>query len=186
MKKLFALFVLASLAGSSAAFAQQDSTGYAPISKPYQERKPWTERIVIGGSFGLGFGTFTNVNLSPIIGYKVTDDLILGAGPTYIYTSTNFNGIKYKYSVYGGRLYGRQRVFDNFYVQAEYEMLNVQDYQGGDPNSRRWIQAPLIGGTYVQPIGERSAFVISVLFNLNYQPTLSPYANPIIRVGFNL
>jgi hypothetical protein len=188
MKKITGILaVLLMLAGSSL-HAQNDSTVHEPIAKPRkvaQEKPPITDRLVFGGSIGLQFGTVTNINLSPIIGYQVTEGLVLGAGPTYIYTSVNYGGYKYRYSVYGGRLYGRQRVFENFFAQAELEMLNVQDYSiNGE--TRKWIAAPLVGATYVQPIGDRSAFVLSVLFNLNYQPNLTPYANPIIRVGFNL
>jgi hypothetical protein len=168
-------------------YAQNDTVVSAPpIAKPRVEKPPLSERLILGGSFGLSLGTYTSVNLSPILGYKVTDNLVLGAGPTYLYNSVNYRNYKYKYSVYGGRLYGRQRVFDNFYAQAEYEVLNVQNYSSADPDARTWISAPLLGASYVQPIGNRSGFVISVLFNLNYQTYLTPYANPIIRVGFNL
>ena len=189
MKKLTGILaVLLILAGSSL-YAQNDTT-VAPIAKPREvpkEKKPLTDRLVFGGSMGLQLGTFTNINLSPIIGYKVTEGLILGGGPTYMYTSVNYGGNKYRSSVYGGRLYGRQQIVENFYAQAEYEMLNVQNYfDPSNSNSRKWISAPLVGATYVQPIGNRSAFVLSVLFNLNYQENLTPYANPIIRAGFNL
>jgi hypothetical protein len=190
MKKITGLLAVLLMLGATSLFAQNDVVTDAPIAKPREpekEKVPWNERIVFGGSMGLQFGTFTNINLSPIVGYKVTESLVLGAGPTYIYTSVNYGGVKYRYSVYGGRLYGRQRIVENFFAQAEYEFLNVQNYY--DPNNRdarKWISAPLVGGTYVQPIGNNSAFVLSVLFNLNYQPNLTPYANPIIRVGFNL
>ncbi len=186
MKNLCKFLVITLLLSGSQLYAQDDSTANAPISKPRVEKPPLSDRLILGGSFGLQFGTYTNINLSPILGYKVTDNLVLGAGPTYIYTSVNYSNYRYKYSVYGGRLYGRQRVIDNFYVQAEYEVLNVQNYSSSDPNARSWISAPLLGASYVQPIGDRSGLVISVLFNLNYQSNLTPYANPIIRVGFNL
>jgi len=190
MKKLIGILSLLLMLVGSSLYAQNDSTVHEPIAKPRkvaQEKPPITERLVFGGSIGLQFGTVTNINLSPIIGYQVTEGLVLGAGPTYIYTSVDYGGYKYRYSVYGGRLYGRQRVVENFFAQAELEMLNVQNYF--DPtnrDARKWLVAPLVGATYVQPIGNRAAFVLSVLFNLSYQENLTPYANPIIRVGFNL
>ena len=187
MNKLFAVLALLVSVGLSSGYSQTDSTDHAPIAKPRKEKAPLSEKWVLGGSFGLQLGNYTNINLSPILGYKVTDNLVLGAGPTYIYTSVSYNNFKYKYSVYGGRLYGRQRVYENFYAQAEYEVLNVQDYSSyADPNGRRWISAPLVGGTFVQPISSNSSINITVLFNLHYQSGLTPYANPIFRVGFNL
>ncbi|MBC7922446.1 MAG: hypothetical protein H7Z75_15305 [Ferruginibacter sp.] len=185
MKNAFIALALA-LASTFSLYAQTDADE-APIAKPRKERQPLSEKLVLGGNFGLSLGNFTNVTLSPILGYKVTDDLVLGAGPTYIYNSINYGNIKYKYSVYGGRLYGRQRVFDNLYAQAEYEALNVQTYSANDPNARQWVSAPLVGASYVQPIGPRSAFIITALYNLNYKEGLTPYNSPLVlRVGFNL
>ncbi|MES2731023.1 MAG: hypothetical protein V4714_04715 [Bacteroidota bacterium] len=184
------LIVLFLLLGASSLYAQEDSTANktdtnAPIAKPRKERFSLKDKLVLGGTMGLGFNP-TNINLSPVLGYKVTDDLVLGLGVTYMYTSIRYYGVKYDYSVYGGRLYGRQKVFENFYAQAEYEVLNVENYTSLDPTSRKWIGAPLVGATYVQPLGARSSIVISVLFNLNYKEGLTPYTNPIFRLGFNL
>lgn len=191
MKRLFTLTLFFMVLSGGLLQAQTDSTQSedpetVPIAKARKERVPLSEKIVIGGSIGASFGNYTNINLSPIIGYKVTEDLILGAGPTYIYSSIKTNGYKFEYSVYGGRLYGRQKVYQNLYVQAEYEMLNVQNYLDvKDPDARKWIMAPLIGASYVQPLGSRSSVTLTFLYNLNYQ-AITPYTNPIIRLGFNL
>jgi hypothetical protein len=170
-------------------YAQEDSNSFkndTPIAKPRKEHTPLKDKLILGGNMSLGFNP-TNINLSPVVGYQVTDNLVLGLGPTYMYTRREVGaGTQYNYSVYGGRLYGRQKAFKNLYAQAEYEVLSVPDYTNtSDPSFRKWISAPLVGTTYVQPIGNRSSIVITLLFNLTIQP-ITPYTNPIFRIGFNL
>ena len=43
------------------------------------------DRIVIGGNLGAQFGNITIAEISPNIGYMVTDNLLSGIGGTYIY-----------------------------------------------------------------------------------------------------
>ena len=75
---------------STSLYAQTDSTDHAPIAKPRKDPKPLSEKLVFGGNFGLQLGNYTNITLSPIVGYRVTDDLVLGGGPTYIYSSIRY------------------------------------------------------------------------------------------------
>jgi hypothetical protein len=46
------------------------------------------------------------------------------------------------------------------------------------------IVSVLAGGGYAQPIGERSALVMMLLWNFT-EDQYSPYENPIFRIGFN-
>jgi hypothetical protein len=68
------------------------------------ERKTWKDRIVVGGSLGAQFGNSTYVEVSPIVGYKVTDMFTAGVGFSYQYYKVNYNVITiddYSMSVYG-------------------------------------------------------------------------------------
>ncbi len=79
MKRLSAYLIALLLLGASSLYAQEDSLSRennAPIAKPRKERVPLKDKLVFGGSMGLQFGTFTNINLSPILGYKVTKNWI--------------------------------------------------------------------------------------------------------------
>lgn len=50
-----------------------------------------TNRVFFGGNFGLQFGTITNIEVSPLVGYRVTRDFSIGTGITYIYLKQQFD-----------------------------------------------------------------------------------------------
>ena len=151
----------------------------APIEKQKVESElkdlPFKERIRLGGSFGLSFGTFTNINLSPMAGYQLTDKLVGGVGATYMF-------IKQKYysadSYYGGRAFLMYSVLPMINLQAEYEALNVRGNV-----ERQWLSSPMIGASYSQPIGGRftKAVHFTVLYNLNYNNQVDAYSSPAAR-----
>jgi hypothetical protein len=54
------------------------------------EKKPFMERIYLGGSLGFGISTkSTLIDVSPVVGYALTDELIPGLGFTYKYYQYN-------------------------------------------------------------------------------------------------
>ena len=59
-------------------FAQQEEE---PPVKDLQ----FNQRLVYGGGFGMQFGNVTLLDLSPSIGYRVSDQLTLGTGISYKY-----------------------------------------------------------------------------------------------------
>lgn len=147
---------------------------------------PWQQKLIFGGNLGLQIGGETKIDVSPEIGYKITEDIIAGVGITYQYYRWKL--YNYSTSLYGGKIFSKYYFMENVFGHAEFEMLSLEsevfDPQGinGDVN-RFWIQSLFVGGGYKQPIGQNSAFVITVLWNLN-ETTTSPYSNPIIRFGF--
>ncbi len=155
---------------------------------------PILDRLRLGGSFGLGFGTVTNVNLSPMVGLNLTDKLVGGVGVTYMwFNSRRFN---VNSSYYGGRSFLMYSLLPMVTLQAEYEGLNVQYYDNVDRRYvRKWIGSPMIGGAYTQSLGGRftRGVHMTLLYNLNYQNQLnpftgqniSPYSSPFVfRVTF--
>jgi long-subunit fatty acid transport protein len=44
-------------------------------------------RLYVGGNFGLGFGTLTSIDVSPMIGYNINRHFSGGVGATYMYYS---------------------------------------------------------------------------------------------------
>ena len=45
----------------------------------------FTSRLYVGGIFGLGLGTFTSIDVSPLIGYNFNRFSFAGVGATYMY-----------------------------------------------------------------------------------------------------
>jgi hypothetical protein len=153
----------------------------------------WMERVTLGGNFGLSLGNYTYVNLSPLVGYRFTNKFTAGGGFTYIYSRVRYPGYApFSNSIYGGRVNMQYAIIPRFAPIVEYEALNVaylRDTDVGLVEARRWIGNPMVGATVLFPIGRKSNFGLTGLYNLNYttNQAYSPYPSPwIIRAGFML
>jgi hypothetical protein len=138
-------------------------------------------RVRSGGNLALNFGNPFFIDISPSVGYMVNEKLMLGLGVTYM--AMGSSGADY--SFYGGRLFGRQQIFESFFANAELEFLNAP-FLNSNSNSeqRKWLVNPLLGASYVLPFGERGGIQASLLYSLNYQEGYSPYGSPYIwRIG---
>ncbi len=172
---------------------------YRPVEKSDREKKimqendfsqrPAIDRLRAGGSFGLSFGSVTNINLSPMIGYELTEKLVGGVGATIMYFKSKYYNINTAY--YGGRSFLMYAVVPQVNIIGEFEAMNVEaSYQ-----KRKWLGSPLIGASYTQPLGARftKGVHLTILYNLNYNKqidqysgqNLSPYSSPFVfRVTF--
>jgi hypothetical protein len=153
-------------------------------SSTAQLSKNLTDRLYAGGNFGASFGLVTYVEVSPLLGYKITEKLSAGIGFTYSYLSDKRYVPTFSTSIYGGRVFGKYMVYQNFFAYSEIEGLNIDKiYSEGRTN----IYNVYIGGGYQQAIGANSSFGIMLLYNLNQTASAYYYqANPVIRVGFNI
>ena len=115
--------------------------------KQNPNKKPFKERISIGGSLGLSFGSNSFlVEVSPMIGYAITKKFIVGIGLSYKFykykdyyalTYTDSTGAIYisdlydlKTNMYGGSVWARYfltgigvPVIENLFLHAEVEPL---------------------------------------------------------------
>jgi hypothetical protein len=159
----------------------QDSqdTLKTPRKSPKHKSDFW-ERVYFGGNLGLQFGNFTVIDISPIIGYKLTEKFSLGGGPSYIYLKDkNYN---YSTSIYGGNIFGRYFLYKDLFAHTEYEVQNG-DWAG---TGRRFNLTNIwVGGGYRQPVGELGSFMILALWNIN-ESIYSYYNNPVITAGFSV
>jgi hypothetical protein len=163
-----------------------------------KEKVPFSQRLIFGGDIGLSFGTITYIKIAPIIGYRISDRLVAGLGPIYIYE--NYKNYNLESSTYGGKalasftvIKGRDAggVFPlgNIVFYAENEVINVESYFY-DPiynyyyfNDRVWIDNLLLGGGLSQSLGGRFGITIYLLWDVT-QNEYSPYNNPIVKFGF--
>ena len=163
--------------------AQDDSTVIEPPTTPIVKLNPkpfdLRERLAVGGWLGLGFFRGLSLEVSPVVGYRLTKGLLVGPGVSYLLFSYQNTAL----SSYGARVFARQRLVDIFHVQVEYEWFNVAD-RASPSIARRWIGAPIVGLTIEQPTGPHSAYFTSILWNFNYDVRFTPYINPILRFGY--
>lgn len=160
----------------------------------------FNQRLVYGGGFGLQFGNVTLVDLSPTIGYRLTDQLTLGTGVSYKYNHINDYTLDqnsgrwydYRSNIYGGSIWGRYYLLRNIFAHAEIEQLrinynytSVSSILPTNVSNGVDVTSVLVGGGYRQPLGGHVYFNILILFNLN-ETDFTPYNNPIIRAGISV
>ncbi|MBW6490096.1 MAG: hypothetical protein K0B15_02765 [Lentimicrobium sp.] len=162
-----------------------------------RNKSAFTEKLVYGGGFGLQFGTLTLIDLSPVIGYRLTPKLETGLGFTYkYYKYKNYwynpvTGQRYdlKSNITGGSVYAKYHIFENVFAHTEFEQLryNYTNYHfnGSVMETDKQvadITSVFVGGGYRQRFSQNSYFYIMALWNLT-EDAMSPYNNPLIRMG---
>ncbi len=164
-------------------------SAYAQLPLIERDQNPPSERFIdrmfFGGTFGLQFGTQTYIEIAPVAGYYITPKLSAGLGIKYIYYKINDVYYNYSSNLYGGGPFMRYIVFDNLFLHAEYEILNMEvpEPPYNIYYTRQNVTSIFLGGGYRQMIGSRSSMDFLILWNIN-NSTYSPYANPLFRIGF--
>ena len=195
MNRIFQCITIFSLLMLSLAAQAQNDSLYVRRQNQLPAQKPsFFEKVTLGGNFGLSLGNPMQINISPLFGYRFTNKFVAGAGPSFIYTRIKAYGQKIENSVLGGRLFAQYTLFQNFAARGEYEYLSIQYpvFNGTDyTKQREWVSNPMLGASYIIPIGKKSSFGITALYNFNHKNRLnqqylygsSPF---IIRAGIML
>lgn len=181
------VFIFFALAAPVAAQEDIDTT-HAGIHKEDEkkfdkknDKASFSDRLFTGGDLGLQFGSITLVNLSPMVGYWLVEDTwAVGTGVSYLYYSNHY--YNFSTSVYGGNLFTRYHVYEDLFAHGEYEVLNVEAFDG--LHKRVNVPGLLLGGGYRYDIGEKSSATLLVLWNF-MESYYTPYSNPVIRAGVN-
>ncbi|HEX8313580.1 MAG TPA: hypothetical protein VF609_01225 [Flavisolibacter sp.] len=185
MKKI--VFLVALVFSCSFLFAQDEES--AESSQP--------SKFFAGGNFGLAFGRYTMINLSPQIGYRFNRFLASGIGFNLVYASQKDRDIygndysKTTQWITGlnmfARFYPTQKLLIQVQPEANYIFGNIKYYQPTETKYKldaEIIPSLLVGGGLVMP-SDRGAFITTVMFDVLQRPN-SPYGNrPIINVGYN-
>jgi len=149
----------------------------------------------------LSFGSSTYIELAPMVGYHVMDRLSIGLGPHYIYQSQKASP---GYPAYQSHSYGLKgfarfslitnaeewlpiKLFSELFVHLEYEGLSLEKALYVPPytdDGRYMYKGFLVGGGFSQRVGIYNSVTFTVLWDIN-ETTVSPYSNPIFRIGFN-
>lgn len=164
------------------------------LSAQEEQGSRFLDNVFVGGGFGAGFGTYTYINVSPIIGYRITPRLSSGIRLMYQYTTYDYylGGDKrtFKGNDFGAGLFTRFMVKGPFFLQAEYEYLNYEDIYFDGSSIRSSFDSFMAGAGISQPIGGKAFFFLTVLYNFSYNNISTtnvyrvPYNSPwVIRLG---
>ena len=175
---LFLLVVAISFPIIGLAQFETEPTPQAPPKAP-ADKPAFKDRIFVGGGLGAQFGTLTAIEVSPLVGFQLSDRAQAGVSFTYrYYEDKNFG---FSTNTYGGGAFGRYFLFENVFAHAEYEALNGEWNTLGN---RYFIHSLFLGGGYMQRIGNSFAGIM-VLWNIN-DSAYNPYVNPVIRATFGI
>jgi hypothetical protein len=192
MKKLLFLLFL-SIVSYTSTYAQdpivikQDSSVHDLDEEQDVRDLPFRERIRFGG--GINGGTFTsngiNIGVSPMVGYQIRNNTIVGVGLTYNYNSAYGQ----KLSQFGQRAFIRQGipVLEQL-LGGGFLIGQVENYSELSSSPYQYTNPILVG----IGIGPSRGFNLTVMYDLNYQQStftnnsyrVSPYGSAlVIQVG---
>ncbi len=136
-------------------------------------------RLVLGGTLGMSFGDYTNINVSPQLGYMVSNYLTLGGGVSY-----NYYGEKaydYTRNYLGVNLYARAYPIQFLTLYAQPEVQRSWGKSGYAGKVEDVFACLLLGAGVVLPTGNGGVtltFYYDVL-----QHRSSPYGN---KIGYSV
>ncbi len=187
MKQFFLalLFLISSLSLAQVT----DSVNNKEESKPeMQTNNPKESRWYYGGTLGFNFwNDYFYLTIQPMVGYKVTPKLSIGAKIGYSYIS--YTDPDYDTHNYGASIFSRYRVIPQFYLHAEYvywsyETIVFNQSTQSFEEGRDWVPFLLLGGGFVQQIGPNTTAFVEVLVDVLNNDN-SPYEewDPFISFG---
>jgi len=162
------------------------------------DRKFDPSKLVYGGNLGMNFGDFTFINLSPQVGYQLSDFVTAGAGVNYVATSIktrNFNTgnelQRENFGYAGLNLFTRLFPTNFLFVSAQPEMnyswgkIKYRDSRPDQKLQTAWIPSFLVGaGVVVGGASKGRGMLISLQYDLAQDPR-SPYGTKaFINIGY--
>ena len=147
------------------------------------------DRWWFGGGIGLSFGGDVEyLAVEPMVGYRVTDNTTVGGGLIYRQREDKRIDPSYSTNDYGANVFVRYHVIPRMFLQGEYEVLSWEYRQFDGSNDRDTYSSVLGGVGYSQPIGPRSGFFATALYNFSYdREELTPYDSPwVVRFGIGV
>ncbi|MCF8331358.1 MAG: hypothetical protein K9H84_02815 [Bacteroidales bacterium] len=155
----------------------------AQLNQTNKEKAALTDRVLVGGGLGLQFGTITFVEVSPKVGYRITEHFAAGIGGTYKYFRDQRYDRDYSTSMLGGRLFLQHDIYDSFYGYGELEYLSYEGYDMSRNISHITSENILFGAGYKQWFSRKAYAYLMLLYNIN-ETIETPYSNPVFRTGF--
>ena len=155
---------------------------------PPMSDRDWQDRLVYGlssNALSITFGgAQTSISVAPRIGYRLNRRWMAGVGGSYQYFAVDNRFGSFQDQYYGGELFTNYRIYNNFLILAEHELMNVKDRQQYSVEDRTWQPGTFLGVGYRQG-GGRLIFDVKGKYNLNHRAGVSPYGSPIV-IGFNV
>ena len=198
MKKSIIFIVLLCM-GCGMVHAQEvyNSSGKPAYHKKKRKKGYDPDKLIIGGGLNGGIGGgYVNAGISPIVGYRITDNFSAGVGIGYQYYRTPY------YNPYGPdplyshanliypSIWARHIVYRNIFVESiiEYNMITQRNYlddYGEWHTDKIRYNAPcaLLGVGVRQPLGGRASFYGEIMYDVLQDQHSPYYGRPVLKLG---
>lgn len=139
-------------------------------------------KLSLGGNFGLQFGDYTIINISPQLGYDISTKFTLGTGMGYTYFKQNKRAYDYKNSYLSFDIFARYYPVNGLVLSVQPEIsrmwASIEDY-GQKYSETKFIPSFLVG------VGFRLQNAIALIQYDVVQDSYSPYGNSIFyTIGY--
>jgi len=195
MKYIF-LFILLRIA--SVSFGQDGENEEYVDTSPQEPPYSFKEHLYTGGNFGFSIsGGLMYLEISPLLGYKINENLSMGISSKYVYIGpvNKTNNLIQSYKYYGGGVFSQYKITESLAAILEYQLLNVENV---DPNSSKFrdrvlSNSLLLGGGYRSEVLGGVNINLYLLYDViddvnspyRYNYIFGPNNIPIIyRLGF--
>ena len=147
------------------------------------------ENLFFGGNFGLSFGSYTLINVSPQVGYRFSRYVAAGAGVNFIYSSTKFFGYRENYGVAGLNIFGRVYPIEQAFIQLQPEANYTWGRQKFDNDTEFKLEGKIVpsllaGAGVAIPVG-RGAMLVMIQYDVLQQPRSQYGSKAFVSIGFN-
>ncbi|MBL7769591.1 MAG: hypothetical protein JNK20_11470 [Flavipsychrobacter sp.] len=190
MKKRIVLALTCLCLISTSLFAQDDTEAETP--KGFDRT-----RLFVGGNFGLSFGNFTFINISPQLGYRFNDLFAAGIGINGQFLQRKYRSggtvvEKDRYGVAGMNLFGRFYPIKQGFLQLQPEMnyiwgSNIKYTSQQEVKSSingKILPSLLAGAGAYLPAGRAGGLIIMAQYDLLNKDGIGP--NPSTPYGKNI
>lgn len=195
--KRIVLLTASLLIFSVAIFAQDEGEGE-------QQKGFDRSRLFVGGNFGMSFGSYTWVNLSPQVGYRFNKNFAAGIGINAQYSQLKYYSgdeviARDEYGIAGmnvfGRLYPIPQLFAQLQPELNYIWGSYKEYYSDNKSSLDGTILPslLVGAGALLPMGRNGGMTLMLQYDLLYKSGVSgvkpgtPYGNNVFfSIGFNV
>lgn len=158
-----------------------------------EEKPSMKDRIFYGGNFAIQLGTFTDIEVLPVIGFWIFPRIAVAAGPGFRYYNLQGNHT----NIFSARSYIQLvllrdidkivplGVHTSIIVQIEDEALSLDSEYWHNvvyEPKRFWVNSVLAGPGVSQQLGKRSSLNVMFLWQLN-DSRYQIFSSPEIRLG---
>ena len=168
---------------------QQYSQRQNPIKKSIPEESPLMKKLYFGCNLGLNYYGYNGYNifyydLSPNVGYKITDKFSAGIQIVYNNTIESVSGYpSVSYNIIGGGVFARYLILKWLFLQVEYDILS-------SPPSYRYTRTlsdeKLAGVGFKRNLSPKISYYFTFLYDFGPEINSPYYSNPLIyRLGIS-